>query len=101
MTPAEYDAWYDTPRGRWIGETEYKLLHYLLDPRPGDNILDVGCGTGWFTRNFAAISELHVVLNTRFRTHCHWGGPCCYRRGRACQYCIAKLYVLSMKQKIE
>jgi SAM-dependent methyltransferase len=61
MTPTEYDAWYDTPRGRWIGETEYKLLHHSLDPRPGDNILDVGCGTGWFTRNFAAIPEFRVT----------------------------------------
>lgn len=26
MNPAEYDAWYDTPRGRWIGETELQLL---------------------------------------------------------------------------
>lgn len=23
MTPEQYDAWYDTPRGRWIGELEW------------------------------------------------------------------------------
>ena len=50
MNPAEYDAWYDTPRGRWIGETELALLQRLLNGKPGDSILDVGCGTGWFTR---------------------------------------------------
>ena len=22
MTPADYDAWYDTPRGRWIADAE-------------------------------------------------------------------------------
>lgn len=54
MKPETYDAWYDTPRGRWIGETEFALLRQLLDCRPGDSILDVGCGTGWFTRRFAA-----------------------------------------------
>jgi len=54
MTPAEYDAWYDSPRGRWIGETEFRLLRILAGLRPGETLLDVGCGTGWFTRRFAA-----------------------------------------------
>lgn len=54
MEPAEYDAWYDTPRGRWIGETEFGLASRLLAAGPGESLLDVGCGTGWFTRRFAA-----------------------------------------------
>lgn len=54
MTPADYDAWYDTPRGRWIGETEYALAARLLAAQPGDSLLDVGCGTGWFSRRAAA-----------------------------------------------
>jgi len=53
MTPEEYDAWYRTPRGRWIGETEYRLLRKLLAPSPGASVLDVGCGTGYFTRRLA------------------------------------------------
>lgn len=40
MTPAEYDAWYDTDRGRWIGETEYGLLTELLTPQFSDHVLD-------------------------------------------------------------
>lgn len=49
---ADYDAWYDTPRGRWIGDTEYRLVSGLLGAR--STVLDAGCGTGWFTRRVAA-----------------------------------------------
>jgi ubiquinone/menaquinone biosynthesis C-methylase UbiE len=52
-TPEHYDAWYDTPRGRWIGAREFRLLDSLLAPMPGESLLDVGCGTGYFTRQFA------------------------------------------------
>ncbi len=53
MSPGDYDAWYASPRGRWIGETEYELARRLLGPGPGESLLDVGCGTGWFARRFA------------------------------------------------
>ncbi|MES2237220.1 MAG: class I SAM-dependent methyltransferase [Pseudomonadota bacterium] len=54
MTPEEYNAWYDSPRGRWMGDVEFELLCRHLDMTPGKSLLDVGCGTGWFTRRFAA-----------------------------------------------
>ena len=63
MTPEQYDAWYDTSRGRWIGETEYQLIRRLLDPHPGESLLDVGCGTGWFTRRVATDGAQVVGLD--------------------------------------
>lgn len=53
MTPEAYDAWYDSPRGRWIGAVESSLLESLLRPEQGASLLDIGCGTGHFTRVFA------------------------------------------------
>ena len=62
MTPADYDAWYDTPRGRWIGTREFALLARLLDARPAETLLDVGCGTGYFSRRFSREAGLKVTV---------------------------------------
>lgn len=61
MTPADYDAWYETPRGRWIGNREFALLAGLLGARPGETLLDVGCGTGYFSRRFSREAGLMVT----------------------------------------
>lgn len=53
ITPQEYDNWYATPRGRWISDREFALLMKLLHPFPGARLLDLGCGTGHFSRRFA------------------------------------------------
>ncbi|GBE10407.1 malonyl-[acyl-carrier protein] O-methyltransferase [bacterium BMS3Abin12] len=54
LRPRDYDAWYDTPRGAWIAAREFALLRRLTAPAAGATLLDVGCGTGRFSRRFAA-----------------------------------------------
>jgi SAM-dependent methyltransferase len=63
VTPEQYDAWYDTPRGRWIGELEWTAVRDALRLQPSDTVLDVGCGTGWFTRRAEAVTARVVGLD--------------------------------------
>jgi SAM-dependent methyltransferase len=52
--PAAYETWYHTPRGAWVGDVEFQLMMQLLQPASGAMLLDVGSGTGYFSRRFAA-----------------------------------------------
>lgn len=54
LDPEKYDAWYQTPRGVWISNAEFHLMTRQLRPQPASTLLDVGCGTGHFSRRFAA-----------------------------------------------
>lgn len=54
LNPSEYETWYETARGRWIADHEFGLMMQLLDWPTDATLLDVGCGTGHFSRRFAA-----------------------------------------------
>lgn len=51
--PVRYEAWYHTPRGQWMGKHELSLLMELMQPSMGSTLLDVGSGTGYFSRGFS------------------------------------------------
>ena len=47
--PEKYESWFATPMGALVKKYEGELLLELLQPLPGEFILDAGCGTGVFT----------------------------------------------------
>jgi ubiquinone/menaquinone biosynthesis C-methylase UbiE len=41
-----YDEWYHTTVGRYMDARERSLILEMVEPRTGERLLDVGCGTG-------------------------------------------------------
>ncbi len=52
MQAEQYNAWYYSDKGRWMAQQESDALMQLLQPQPGQSLLDVGCGTGYFSQQF-------------------------------------------------
>ena len=83
-----YDAWYQTGRGRWISGREFDLMRRLLNPEPRAALLDVGCGTGHFSRRFAGTGLKVTGIDpdpAAIRFARAQGGPVRYIEGSALQ----------------
>lgn len=45
---AKYEAWFQTPHGRYVYQYEREVVLTLARPQAGDRVLDVGCGSGMY-----------------------------------------------------
>jgi SAM-dependent methyltransferase len=65
-----YETWFRSPHGRAVDSSAERLIIKLLDPRPGERLLDIGCGDGnhllFFSRlglNVSGIDASPYMIN--------------------------------------
>ncbi|MDD2665723.1 MAG: class I SAM-dependent methyltransferase [Methanocellales archaeon] len=61
---SEYDAWYQTPLGAYANRLEKELIFELAEQKPGEIVLDVGCGTGNYSIELARMCLKVVGIDT-------------------------------------
>jgi ubiquinone/menaquinone biosynthesis C-methylase UbiE len=64
--PEKYDQWFTTPNGSLVRKYESELILDFLKTAPGEMVLDAGCGTGVFTREFISSGSQVIGLDISF-----------------------------------
>jgi ubiquinone/menaquinone biosynthesis C-methylase UbiE len=41
-----YESWCHSPQGKAVEQSAERVFLTLLDPQPGERVLDIGCGDG-------------------------------------------------------
>lgn len=49
LDPRAYRRWYETPLGARVDADEKEVVFALADLKPGERVLDIGCGDGNYT----------------------------------------------------
>lgn len=52
---SDYDDWYKRPLGALVDRVEKEPVYAYLEPKAGEHVLDVGCGTGNFSLELARL----------------------------------------------
>lgn len=62
-----YDKWYESPEGRQADKLEKDLFLKVVNPKKGETLLDIGCGTGhfsfWFHDLGLEVTGIDISLN--------------------------------------
>jgi len=64
ISPEELEAWYHTPKGRFVDVLEKGVIAELCKVHPGSKVLEIGCGTGHFSAYFEELGAKVTGLDT-------------------------------------
>ena len=64
IKPEIYEEWYEKPKGRFVDILEKEVISELCQIKKGDKVLEIGCGTGHFSRYFEELGAEVTGLDT-------------------------------------